>query len=164
MVMLNLQRIRGLKSLGGDYLGICSGFLVEVRDNDPGVKKLLPESINLKLSSSPAYRGRRRLTLLNYSGTCLLRITTSHTRGGVPHAKLNVYINEGTENDREVLAITRILASFRWPSGMLLITKPSLKMMSKGLPENLLAMGWTDLRAESGQVAFCIQLPKPRCI
>lgn len=162
--MLNLQRIRGPKSLGGDFLGICSGFLVEVRDNDPGVRKLLPEAINLKPSSGPAYRGRKRLTLLNYSGTCLIMITTSHTKGGITYAKLNVYINEGSESDQDILAITRILASYRWPSGVLLITKSSLKMMSKGLLANLLAIGWADLRAESGQVAFSLQLPKPKCV
>lgn len=160
--MFNLQIIKGLKSLGGDYLGISSGFLVEVRDNDPGISLLLPEGVHFTPSFIPAYRGRRRLTLLNYGGNCLVMIKSSRSKGGAAQAQLYIYVNKGIESNRDVLAITRILASYRWPLGILYIKKPSLRQMHTTLPEDLRDMGWRDLRAEKGDRAFELSLPNIR--
>lgn len=157
--MFNLQRIKGIKSQGGDYLGIAAGFMIEVRDNDPALHKLLPPGVNFKISPSPAYRGSRRLNLLNYSGTCLVTIRSGQVKAGIQQAKLELYINNGYESDMEVLAMTRILASYRWPAGILLVTKSALKKMPKALPSALIAAGWIKMSDKPGKVAYHILLP-----
>lgn len=86
--MLNLQLIRSTKSRGGNYLGIASGFLLQVKDHDPSIYKMLPEGANFRPSTTPGYRGRKRLILLNYSETYLVITKASNTKGGTVHAKL----------------------------------------------------------------------------
>lgn len=162
--MFNLQRIKGLKSQGGDYLGISAGFMIEVRDNDTGLHKLLPTDVNFKISHSPAYRGRKRLNLLNYSGTCLITIRSGQLKAGVQYAKLELYVNTGSESDVEVLAMTRTLASYRWPSAVLLITKAALKKMPESIPYALTAAGWKKMCDEPGKIAYQIHLPKPKIL
>jgi len=160
--MFNLQIIKRPKSQGGNYLGISVGFLIEVMDNDPGLHTLLPKGTHFKGSSAPAYRRHRRLNLLNYSGNCLIVIRSSQIKAGVRHAKLEIYNNKGQEDDLEVLAITQILASYRWPSGVLFVSKHTLKRMGKNLSEVFIRAGWRDMRNESGTIAFLTQLPKPK--
>lgn len=162
--MLNLQIIRSTRSRGGDYLGIASGFLLEVKDHDPALVRLLSERSDFKPLLTPAYRGRKRLCLLNYSETCLVIIKTGKAIAGKTCAKLYIYINHGPESDESVLALTRVLASYRWPSGVLVIAKSSLKKMPKDLPLALLKMGWIDLRQENDKLAFHLELPKPKPI
>lgn len=87
-VMFNLRLIKGLKSLGRNYLGIAAGEFVEVRDNDPQIRNLLPEGTTFTPSVQLPYRGRKRLILLNYSSTCLVMIKSSRTLTGVAQAEL----------------------------------------------------------------------------
>lgn len=162
--MFNLQIIKRPKSEGGNYLGIAAGFLIEAMDNDPGIQTLLPPGTHFNVSSAPAYQGHRRLNLLNYSGNCLIVIRSSQIKAGIRHAKLEIYNNKGQENDVEVLAITRILASYRWPSGILFVSKRALKRMGNNLSGVFIRAGWRDMRDESGTIAFLTQLPKPKAM
>ena len=158
--MYNLRRIKGLKSLGGDYLGIVSGNLVEARDNDPLIRRILPDGTNFKPSNRPAYHGRKRLNLISFSGTCLIMLKSGRSIMGTPQAQLYIYKNDGAEKDQELLSDARILASWRWPSGVLFIKKSAIKNMSQSLIEALILNGWKDLRSETGERAFEAVLPK----
>lgn len=160
--MYNLRRIKGLKSLGGDYLGIASGNLIEVRDNDPLIKDILPEGTSFTPSRRPAYRGRKRLYLVSWSGTCLIMMKSGRSITNIPQAQLYIYKNNGTEKDNELLSDARILASYRWPSGVVFIQKSAIKKMSQNLIQALIRNGWKDLRSKQGDRAFEAVLPKLR--
>lgn len=158
--MLNLQRIRGSKILGGDYLGVACGNLVEIRDNDPALRALIPAGTNFLPSSTPAFRGRKRLNLSSISSDCLIMMKSGKKKDNVSQPQLYVFINRGIESDQSLLIYTHLLASYRWPNGVLHIKKSSLKKMPVSLTSDLIRLGWKDLRLENGDDAFQYNLGK----
>lgn len=157
-IMHSLQKIKGLKSQGGDYLGIATGFLVEVRDHDPVVNALLPGGIKFERSSRHPYQGRKRLILSNPRGTILVMIKNGKKVEGLQHPELYVFINKSQEKDSHALTYITALASTRWPNGILTIKKKSLKKMPENFESLLRATSWHDLKNGTTDIAFQLKL------
>lgn len=150
--------------MGGDYLGITAGFLVEIRQTVPEVRNLIPENVKFSPSKKAPYRGVKSLTLTNYSNTSLIMIKSCRSRDGSLLAQLYLYKNNGRETDRETLSLVRLLASYRWPEGVLMIKKQDFRGMSSNFALVLQESGWEDLRKQPGVQAFRIKLPKPKLV